>query len=1176
MKFDTWKVLFFFSTILLMAYNIYPSHLEMAALLEKSQLYELSIDEFKFVIETEKSVPNLSKIAYLYELVDDLDTALSYYNRLIELQPDNSDVHKTLIRIYSWNREPAKVIAEYERYLKNVPINTVDPVYMKEVYTNLRTLYANQGEKFRESYIDATQAFLKLESHNPAVYDELIHLYLEQKDPENALHFARQAIKLFPDNYSIIDTVAWCASCTHTTDLALAMQKKLVKLKPEDKAHWYDLVATLTEMNDLSALSAVYDRMTDQFPHDLYVWNDKAHFLMDHHQFKQALGVYKKLYALYPENVSVIKEVAYCCEVNGLYTESLNLLIPLVKNYPDDIRVLDQIINLYCTQKQYPSAVELLKKMLSSSSSQRTILLQKLADVFELSGNPADAAEIYEELLSHEPDTRKIKKKLVSLYLWAQKYHKALDHLLWLINRDPGNKEYKKQLLSLYECMHNYDRAIEVTQDLIKLEGISTAYQIKLADLYLAKHDFTHAYPLLKELTHTDASLQILESLAWTCESLGYTGEAISVYEQILSRKNDREEIVVTLAGLYLNSKKYEKAIKLLQKNAVTFPEKTRFREWLADAFYETKQYDRALGMLELLSKQMPGNDKTLKKMADILVAQKKIEHARALYEALYSRNPQDKDIILALGYIHTLTKEYVRAVQYYEQYLTRHPTDYEMQYETGLLYEQMNNPVKSRKYLRNALHYLRISSLNPPVGLRAQKMRARIYDKLRNFSLALLAYEKAIYDDSSDIELFRDYIGFLISYKQYEKAIVKIIRAPSSIRNERMIQQYLAQAYIELELYEPALMILVNLAEQYPDDCDIKADLAFVFLKKGRWDKSLKLYQDILQIQNPGWSRYADIKKEAKQLLKQYGPQLKTGFLLIDEIKKDTRVYYAQSQVYLAHDILFKTGFSRYRFHDSTVALLPNVNEYLSEVSMELNWLIAKYLSLDIGPVVINHGTKDIYSVNFGFTFNNLDDFLFKFSCSLDDKLIDPRGAVPLGGRTNHVDFLINWDVNEVIKVVAEGIQSEYRFDGTVRQFGLSTRPGTRTQFVVGSNVSLLFDPHVALTYRYFWTDSKLDRNYAPLLSLNSKVRSHQFGILYEHQVTEKFYLYGTAFVGNDTERDMFISHLGTYGYETGLRVEVTDNIQTGASYQLLYEKGLESTTGRTHYVNAYALINF
>ncbi len=1176
MKIELWKVLLFFGLILALACKIYPNHLEMAALFEKSSMYYMAIDEVERALSRQVDLPVLNQAAKLYEVVGKAEKSIYYYDEIIARNPKDLDAHINLVRLYQWNRKPDSLVKEYERFVSRfVSTSEISPTelpYRNEALTNLHNLYSARGNW--PKLIDLLELICELGLETEQTYIDLMDLYVRKRKADMAISTCRKARDKYPDSKRILEKSAWTTYLAGDLETATSSYYKLVFLYYDYRESWLNMISFLKTTKQTARLAEIYDDMLHIFSHDQDTCEWLAHSFFAIGVYDKAIELYTGLLADNPDNRRLKLALADAYEQSERYDKALEIFIALQNNVHFDRQIEENIITLLFHLKDYDQAQQRADALIASDLNDHRLIL-RMADLYEWNSLPSQAAESLEKALKHRPDDLDIVKRTARLYQWANNQHKAIEYFSKLTTAYPDQIEYGKSLISAYQSLSETDKARDIGIALLELHPDDTELLRIMSYFYMDSNDTAKAYEMLlryKEFQEPD--VEIVRNLAWLSQATGNKHESIGYYEKLITETEPNIAWVRELGRLYLETKQTDKAQMLIEQYSLLPDEDMQLQLLLADIYADTKQYDRAVDVIEPIIGKTDAQTRVtlIRQLAYLYIMQEEYRKAIDYLTEIHRENQTDMGIVEQLAYAYNNLGQPAQALHYFNTFLESDPDNIQAHYSAGYINLQLKKDRQARTHFVKAI----IALNRQPQSTENYAMYARLYHQLRQYDHAIYWYTLAIRNAPDDANLYSEYLGMLLELELYDHIITMFSKAPEEIRETTSARYYLALAYAGTKQYDSAVELMEQIIAQNPDNGDYNADLAFIFQKKGRWDKSIQLYDDLLKRQPPSWSRYGEIENERKSIKKQYAPKLTAGFLLIDEIKKDTQVYYSNFQMYLLHNLLLRTGVSRYYFHDASLSNIPNVDDRLTEYSMELEYFFDRHWSLAVGPLVINNSTKDVYSFSMGLLYNNFENLSMSVRYSFRDKIIDPRVAVPLGGTSDHVDLKLEWQAAPYIRFMAEGVHGEYNFSSAVRRMGLSTSPGYYNRMVAGADLTLLYDPRISLTYRYYWSDSHMDRDYNPLFNISTKNRSHQFGIRCEQQISNNIFVYGTGFVANDDERDMFLSRMGQYGIEFGLRYDVTDSIELGGSYTFFSEKGIDSQPGRASYVNIFSSIAF
>jgi GT2 family glycosyltransferase/tetratricopeptide (TPR) repeat protein len=156
----------------------------------------------------------LLKIAHLHTSERELQEAMHYYQRVLEINPNQTDARQCLDQIN-------------QKFIHNGDIPSVDQIYAR-VQDHIQ-----MGD--RESAIDGLRRILSQESENALVHNDLGVLLYEQNKIEEALEHYRQAVTLEPDNTVFLKNLADFQWNEHgDPKAAMELYVRVLKITPDD------------------------------------------------------------------------------------------------------------------------------------------------------------------------------------------------------------------------------------------------------------------------------------------------------------------------------------------------------------------------------------------------------------------------------------------------------------------------------------------------------------------------------------------------------------------------------------------------------------------------------------------------------------------------------------------------------------------------------------------------------------------------------------------------------------------------------------------------------------------------------------------------------------------------------------------------------------------------------
>ena len=153
-----------------------------------------------------------------------LKLAIEQYEQIVKLQPDSTDDHLLLGRLYRLNNDLQKAESEFKTAVRLQPGS-------EEAVTTLAYLYNELGDTTR-----ATQVLAAVPdaSKSAKLYSALGYTYEQQKQYKNAIESYRHAIELDRDNLDAIRGLAQNLLNDGQADAALEQYKVIADANPED------------------------------------------------------------------------------------------------------------------------------------------------------------------------------------------------------------------------------------------------------------------------------------------------------------------------------------------------------------------------------------------------------------------------------------------------------------------------------------------------------------------------------------------------------------------------------------------------------------------------------------------------------------------------------------------------------------------------------------------------------------------------------------------------------------------------------------------------------------------------------------------------------------------------------------------------------------------------------
>jgi len=240
----------------------------------------------------------------------------------------------------------------------------------------------------------------------------------------------------------------------------------------------------------------------------------------------------------------------------------------------------------------YGCSQEIVKD--TSSNTKKTsneLLNKKIAQdkfiegsILEAKGLYSEAVEQYLGAVSFDPQPG-IYYSLAKNYLRLNKLSSALNYSHKAVLKEPDNSEYLMLHASIFTASHLDDSAAVVYKEVITLDSTNVTALYNLAQIFESKKPSEAILLYKKIIKQIGPEWNVLIKLADLNERMGNVEETIKTVEELIQLNPSELQLQKLLIDSYLKTKKYEKAIALLDEALISYPDDQSLIELKGQAF---------------------------------------------------------------------------------------------------------------------------------------------------------------------------------------------------------------------------------------------------------------------------------------------------------------------------------------------------------------------------------------------------------------------------------------------------------------------------------------------------------------------------------------------------------------------------------------------------------------
>jgi tetratricopeptide (TPR) repeat protein len=337
-----------------------------------------AVEEYKAALNADPSSPFLNNgLAELYFRTGRVKDAIVTAQDILKKEPDNLQAHKLLGRIYlrslgdTQNGASEQVlqlaIAEYTRIITLEPNDIENHLLLGQLYT-----LNHDSLRAREQFESAQ----KIDPNSEEVVLNLARLYSEGGDMQRAI----ATLNAVPeeDRTAKLD-FALGASYDQVKDNknAIAAYRQAVDLEPENLDAERGLAQALLNDNQLDAAAKAYKDISTADPQDAQAYSRLSEIERRQGHYEEALATLKKAKALVSDSLEISFNEALIDDSLGHYDEAVTILSKLVQqtaktdgHYSDGEKsnrsiFLDRLANVYREQNKSAEAIDIYRQMVA-------------------------------------------------------------------------------------------------------------------------------------------------------------------------------------------------------------------------------------------------------------------------------------------------------------------------------------------------------------------------------------------------------------------------------------------------------------------------------------------------------------------------------------------------------------------------------------------------------------------------------------------------------------------------------------------------------------------------------------------------------------------------------------------------------------------------------------------
>lgn len=414
--------------------------LHLAIALVRGGELDLAVDELKDLLVTQPDLsPARLALARLYREMGLSGLAEEQYQYLLDNQPDFVQAYVELGLLYEDRKEWQAAMTVFRKALSQQPLNFALRHHIARVLVGM------------DDYDEALEELGLIVELNPDDFDarrKIGLIYLEQKRLDEAIKVFREILELKPDSESVRyylgstlerqeqwdaaleaflgidkessfyeDSVAHIGyiylELGRIDDAILLLEERVENSDPRPQVYYY-LISLYLSKGQMEKAMQTSDLATERYSESVDLLYQRGLVFERSGDHEQALAIMREVLSLEAEHAEALNFLAYAyAEQNTNLEEALELAERAIALNPEP-HIQDTLGWVYYRLGRFNEALERIR-IASEELPRDLVILEHLADVYQVLNEIPNARQTYERILELNPDNQSVQEKLRQL-----------------------------------------------------------------------------------------------------------------------------------------------------------------------------------------------------------------------------------------------------------------------------------------------------------------------------------------------------------------------------------------------------------------------------------------------------------------------------------------------------------------------------------------------------------------------------------------------------------------------------------------------------------------------------------------------------------------------------------------------------------------------------------------
>lgn len=344
------------------------------------------------------------------------DSAMVYYNKAQEIDPDNGYVYLSKANVYLQEGDSLN----YEREITSAVVNKNLDV---DVKIRILTNYIRQCIEENDSSARVDNMFRTVIEQHPHEGD-ILKLYCDyltfKRDYKNAAEQLSYALDINPTDVKSWERLMWLYIYMDEDRKAIEAGEKALSYNPEEISLYQVVAVAYYNEKDYEKSLEVYNLLLEKnaslhLVNESDIYSGMAEVYNRMGDTEKSFEYYEKAIELSPNNYLALNNYAYSLSISGGDLEKAERMSKMaVDADPENVSYLDTYAWICFLKRDYKQALEYMERAMSENgdADPSAEMFEHYGDILFMNGDPEGALRQWEEALKLEPDSDLLKRKV--------------------------------------------------------------------------------------------------------------------------------------------------------------------------------------------------------------------------------------------------------------------------------------------------------------------------------------------------------------------------------------------------------------------------------------------------------------------------------------------------------------------------------------------------------------------------------------------------------------------------------------------------------------------------------------------------------------------------------------------------------------------------------------------